>query len=88
VQDIRNGAFDSLCATAGANEHVCELVNAVETNSAVDKPMHWIGTSLASSFTDATPPETGAVYFVAAELPNGRLTDPSNIVATPSDDAP
>jgi hypothetical protein len=88
LQDIQNGALNNLCTQGGGENAACELSQAVQTDARLDKPMHWLGTTVEHEFTDSTAPETGATYVVVAEDTNGNLSEASNIVSAPDVDDP
>jgi hypothetical protein len=86
LEGIRNGSFDAVCASA-LDADACDLIEAARTNARIDRPMHWIGSTTTPSFIDAEAPASGAVYSVTAEDEHGTVSETSNIVSSPADDA-
>ncbi len=88
IEDVRNGVLDSLCTPA--TEIVCRVLDAIKTSPLPDVwigiPSQFlqVGLRLNPTFSEPSPTEFQALYFVRAEDAIGNLSPPSNFVGAPS----
>lgn len=86
VEDLKDGVFDALCRADASEQAGCALVEALHIGGLGGKAFRWIGSTPELSFADPNPPASGqALYYVAAQDARGRISEPTNLVAAPSD---
>jgi hypothetical protein len=87
VQDILNGVLDATCQADITEASICQLIVAIRTGSFTLKPFQWIGSTTNLTFSDSpalASVAAPALYYVTAEDSSGHISEPTNMVAIPS----
>jgi len=96
LQEIEGGQFNSLCKSVltGSAASLCNLADALSSSAFLDSPASFpspyalVGQTTTPSYSEQAPTTLPSLYYVRAVDVNGNLSDPSNIVAGPSQSAP